>query len=219
MSVLNSKAGVISREADYLQFSVTDGNIDVMNNQPYGSNTISQKFKGVQYPNIQSAIDDVRNFSILPVESVLINTDGISPEGQAQSDAWTFSGTVENGTAAEGTSVIVNVYGFSIVASVGDTAEEFTAKVKIALEQAVVKNEIINEVTDSPGSGNILNVKYQDNQVHKLPSYSDHGITISSSIASPAKAGYGTWNLIGRQTITFDGASDPTVLHYFKRIG
>ena len=48
-----------------------------------------------------------------------------------------------------------------------------------------VKNEIINEVTDSPGSGNILNVKYQDNQVHKLPSYSDHGITISSSITFP----------------------------------
>lgn len=219
MSVLNTKAGVISRDAGYLQFATTEGNIDVMNNQPYGTNTITQKFKGVQYSNVQSAIDDIRNFSILPLETVLINADGISPEGQAQSDEWTFTGTVENGDAASGTPIIISVYGFPVTGAVGDTAEEFTAKVKTVLEDASVRNEIINEVTDSATGGNILNIKYQDNQVHNLPTYSDHGITVTPVVTSPAKAGYGTWNLIGRQSITFDGASEPTVLHYFKRIG
>ncbi|MGZ7126095.1 hypothetical protein ACXWOB_09515, partial [Streptococcus pyogenes] len=78
----------------FLQYEQATGSIDVMNTQPVGSNTISQKYQGVEFPNVQSAIEDIRGFAILPIGSIVINDTGVSPEGIQQIDAWTFTGTV-----------------------------------------------------------------------------------------------------------------------------
>jgi hypothetical protein len=218
MSLLNSKAGVISRQADFLQFDTTLNNTDVLGNQAYGSNTITQKSKGVQYSNVQSAINDIRNFAIRGLNAIEINTDGISPEGEGQQDEWIFTGTV-TGEEADGTEILISVYGFPVKVLIGDTDEEVAGKVKTVLEEAITNGEIINSVETSSTSGNILNVKYNDNQVHRLQEYAVAGITISTTELSPAKAGYGAWVRIGTQSVTFDGETEPTLLHYFKRIG
>ncbi|MGZ7142686.1 hypothetical protein ACXWOE_09715, partial [Streptococcus pyogenes] len=63
ISVSSSKAGLISRSAAFLQYEQATGSIDVMNTQPVGSNTISQKYQGVEFPNVQSAIEDIRGFA------------------------------------------------------------------------------------------------------------------------------------------------------------
>ena len=47
MSLLNNKAGVISRLADFLGFRTKKNDISVMNNQPVGAVTISQIAKGL----------------------------------------------------------------------------------------------------------------------------------------------------------------------------
>lgn len=219
ISVSSSKAGLKSRNADFLQYEIAPGSIDVMNTQPIGSNTISQKYKGVDFPNVQSAIEDVRGFAILPIGTIVINDTGTSPEGIQQIDDWTFTGAVEVEGKNAGDSVLVDVYGFMVPATVGDTDTEFTAKVKTVLENAITAGEIISSVEVSSSAGNILNVKYIDNQEHVLPAYSSCGISVSASIQSPSKVGYGAWELIGRQSLTFDGASAPTVLQYFKRVG
>ncbi|UKH49564.1 baseplate wedge subunit and tail pin [Enterobacter phage vB-EclM_KMB17] len=218
ISVSSSKAGLISRSAAFLQYEQATGSIDVMNTQPVGSNTISQKYQGVEFPNVQSAIEDIRGFAILPIGSIVINDTGVSPEGIQQIDAWTFTGTVSVDGKNTGDSVLVDVYGFMVPATVGDTDTEFTAKAKTVLENAITAGEIISTVEVSSSAGNILNVKYIDNQQHVLPSYSSCGISVSASIQSPSKVGYGTWDLIGRQSLTFDGATSPTVLQYFKRV-
>lgn len=106
-----------------------------------------------------------------------------------------------------------------VPALIGDTDTEFAAKVKLVLEDAITAGDVISSVEVSTSAGNILNVKYIDNQEHILPSYSSCGVSISASIQSPSKVGYGSWDLIGRQSLTFDGATSPTVLQYFKRMG
>ncbi|ULA52399.1 baseplate wedge subunit and tail pin [Enterobacter phage vB-EclM_KMB19] len=219
ISVSSSKAGLKSRNADFLQYEIAPDSIDVMNTQPIGSNTISQKYKGVDFPNVQSAIEDVRGFAILPIGTIVINDTGVSPEGIQQIDDWTFTGTVAVDGKSEGESVLVDVYGFMVPALIGDTDTEFAAKVKLVLEDAITAGDVISSVEVSTSAGNILNVKYIDNQEHILPSYSSCGVSISASIQSPSKVGYGSWDLIGRQSLTFDGATSPTVLQYFKRMG
>lgn len=218
MSLLNNKAGVISRNADFLGYSPTLGDIDVMNRQAVGSVTISQTSKGFYEPNVQSAINDVHSLSILPINSIVINSDGISPEGQSQVDDWIFTGTVSNESDPVGTEVIIPVFGFPVKALVGDNAEEFATKVKTSLAEAVTNRMAINSYTDHPTDGNTIQVTYIDNQAHNLESYYSYGITISASSVSPSKPGYGDWSRIGAQTITFDGSSDQTILYYFKRI-
>ncbi|WZB37632.1 baseplate wedge protein [Erwinia phage COW86c] len=219
ISVSSSKAGLTSRQAAFLQYETAADSIDVMNTQPLGSNTISQKYQGVDYPNVQSAIEDIRGFAILPIGSIVINDTGTSPEGIQQIDDWTFTGEVAVEGKAAGDDVLVDVYGFMVPAKVGDTDTEFAAKVKTVLEAAITAGEIISSVEVSSSAGNILNVKYIDNQEHILPAYSSCGVSISASIQSPSKVGYGAWDLIGRQSLTFDGATSPTVLQYFKRMG
>lgn len=215
MSLLNNKAGVISRNANYLEFN-TGNDIDVMSSQPVGSVTISQLSEGVEYSNVQAAINDVHAFSILAVNSIVVNTDGVSPEGQSQIDNWIFEGTVTNN---DGTSedCVVNVYGLHVKAKVGDNAEEFTAKVKLSIADVVSKRMAIKEYTDHSTDGNKIQVTYIDNQPHTLKSYSSNGIKIRSELVSPSKPGYGNWMRIGSQTIKFDGKDEPTILYYFKR--
>ncbi|AKU43828.1 baseplate wedge subunit [Citrobacter phage Merlin] len=215
MSLLNNKAGVVSRLADYLQFNTTQNN-DVMNKQPYGSITITQLAKGVEYSNIQSAIQDIRSFSIRPINSIEINTDGISPEGVSQTDQWTFTGTVAR-QDGETSDCIISVFGFNVLVSVGDTAEEVKAKAKLVLEDAVTNNFVVNTVADGT-NGNELVVTYIDNQSHNLKPLSSYGITVSSTTLTPGKEGYGVWNRIGTKTETLEGLTDPVLLHYFKRI-
>ncbi|QQG32134.1 short tail fiber [Citrobacter phage CkP1] len=215
MSILSTKAGVKSRLADYLQFETKNSN-DVMSKQPYGSITISQLAKGVDYDNVQSAIDDVRNFSIKAINTIEINTDGVSPEGSSQTDTWVFEGTVSNSNGTTDDSMI-NVFGFNVLVSDSDTADEVADKVKLVLDVAVANNFVINSVVKGANPGE-LEVNYIDNQTHELsPTYAN-GIKITQTILSPAKEGYGAWIRIGTKTETLDGAAEPVLLHYFKRI-
>lgn len=215
MSILNSKAGVISRQTQYSEFITTENNIDVMNSQPFGSLTVSELSNGIEYPNAQSAINDIRNFTIRPINSIEINTDGISPEGERQSDFWKFAGTVirPDGLTDD---VIISVYGFPVTVSLNDTGEIVATKVKSVLATAMVNNKVIYDVKDGPTTDQ-LEISYIDNQAHVLPTKSEFGIVISQEIISPSKPGYGSWIRIGTKTETLDGAADPVLLHYFKR--
>lgn len=218
MSLLSNKAGVISRNSNFLTYDTIPGNTDVLGYQAPGTVTISQYAKGFYEDNVESALNDVVSIS-LPINAIVTNTDGISPGGVAQVDAWTFSGTVTgvNGQVT-GDAVIVTVYGIPVPALVGDTAIEFTLKAQAVILQLITDQKVIATCTPDSVANDILNIKYIDNQKHNLPAMSDHGITVSTTNLSPAKNGYGDWLRIGTQSITFDGGSTPTLLHYFKRI-
>ena len=218
MTILSTKAGVLSRSAGSVEFIRDQGNSDSMGRQPYGSVTITQVAQGIDYPNVQSAVEDIRAFTIRPVNSIEINTDGVSPEGISQVDEWTFSGTVTSPTAAIGSTVILNIFGFPVTALVGDTAEEFVTKARAAIDVAVAANTAIESVNIKPLTSTTLTIVYIDNQPHALNGISSFGITVIPTTVSPAKPGYGAWVRIGSKNETLDGASGPVTLHYFKRL-
>ncbi|UPW39240.1 baseplate wedge subunit and tail pin [Escherichia phage vB_EcoM_ESCO47] len=217
MTILNTKAGVISRHADFLDFRKNNQQIDVLNNQSVGSVTISQLAKGFYEANVESAINDVHNIARADIGTVITNTSGVSPEGTAQVDYWTFSGTVTEDTLNDGDPVIVNVFGLHVDATVGMTDNEFTAQVRIALQNAIANRVAIASYQDHPTEGNKLQIVYLDNQRHVLNPHSSLGITTTQEILSESKSGYGTWNLLGAQTVTLDNHTTPTVFYHFVR--
>lgn len=205
----------ISRWASKLKFNVGK-NILVGDTQPYGSLTIDQTKDGVDYPNIQSAIDDLASLTILPIDSVLVNTNGISPAGVQQTDEYTFTGVVGVEGKSTGDVVKFNCFGFCTNVLIGDSADQVAGKVKTTLQLSAQNQVVFNTITTG-SQLNILQCKYNDVQSHDLIGYVDVGIKIDVSIMSPAKQGYGVWTRIGTQTITLDGSTAPVTLYYFKR--
>lgn len=206
-----------SRGAYHHEFETLQGSILVGNNQAVGSPTISQTKDGVNYPNVQAAINDLMAMYTVSVNSVIITTDGISPAGASQNDEFKFSGTVALNGKPVGTELNFDFFGFPVVVRVGETGEEVAAKVKTKLEDAMSRNFVINAVNFG-GTLDILQVRYNDFQEHQLQDYTKLGIKIDHTVTSPAKSGYGTWEKIGTQTLTLDGSTAPTTLYYFKRI-
>lgn len=198
------------------EFITKPGNIIVGNNQPYGSPNIESVQNGVDYPNAQAAIDDMAALFILPVNTVIITNDGISPGGASQQDEFKFVGNVTDSALDPGTDVVFNFLGFDVIVKVGDSPEEVAAKVKLVLDVAVSDRFVINRV-NAGATLDILQITYNDYQRHVIKPYISQGVSVTQSILSPARSGYGIWSRLGTQTITLDGAVGSTVLTYFKR--
>lgn len=215
MSNTTSLSQNTSRYASKLKYT-PGNNILVANTQPIGSLTIDQTKDGIDYPNIQSAIDDLTALTILPLDTVVTNTSGISPAGVQQADEYTFTGTVSVEGKSAGDVVKFNCFGFYTDVLVGDTADQVATKVITTLKLAAQNGVVFNTV--NVGSQLfIIQVLYNDTQPHKLEGYVDIGIKIEVATISPPKHGYGVWTRIGTQTITLDGSSEPVVLYYFRR--
>ena len=202
-----------SNKASHISFN-PGNNILSGNTQAVGSVSVSQSFEGILQPNVQAAIDDVVSLFELPIDHVITNTSGISPAGQRQVDNITFTGVVKLDGKATGDKVQLNTYGFWTEVTVGDSADEAVAKIKVTLDLAKGDGKVFNDV--SVGSQlNILQISYNDFQPHVLKEYTNNGIKISQSIQSPAKSGYGTWLRLGSEDKSF--TSGNITLHYFRR--
>ncbi len=205
-----------SRDASHHEFALKPGSILVGNNQPYGSLTINQTAVGVNYPNVQAAIDDMPALYTLPLNTIISNVDGISPAGTSQIDEFKFTGQIKDPSKLTGDPIQFNFYGFPTTVLVGDTGEEVAGKVKLQLELAKSAGKVINNVIFG-ATLDILQIKYNDFQTHVLDQTVQYSVKVVQTTISPAKSGYGVWSRVGTQTITLDGASAPTLFYYFKR--
>ena len=205
-----------SRQSEYHNFTTKPGNILVGNTQPYGSPTIDEVRMGVDYPNVHSAINDMAALFEMPVNTVMISTDGVSPAGVQQTTSFKFTGAVVFTGKNTGDDVIYDFYGFPVKVKVGDTGEVVSQKAKLVLDLAVSSGIAINEVVFG-SSFDTLQVKFNDCQQHILEPVLSLGITVTPTIISPSRPGYGVWIRMGTQTITLDGGTGSTVLHYFRR--
>ncbi|ASD52071.1 baseplate wedge subunit [Pseudomonas phage PspYZU05] len=216
MSILDQKASVRNRHASSVSFETVQDNTDVLGNQAYGTVTISQLAEGINYNNVQSAIEDIRNIAILDVDSIIINDSGVSPAGQPQVDTWKINGTI---TDTEGGVKTIDIFGVPVKVNVGDAGTEIAVKLLAAIQTIQVEvGHIFDTVSIDSGNPTMLNIRYTDNQKHILTPKTQYGVSVIQNIISPAKPGYGAWTRIGAQTLTFDGQPSPTTLHYFKRI-
>lgn len=218
---MKSKSQLLSQNwsdaAGFTKYNVLENSILVGNQLPIGSLSIDQSSSGFSEANVQDAIGDLAAAFELPLGSVLVNDTGISPGGIQQSDTIAFTGSVNAPGKNLGETVNVNLYGIFVEAVQGDTSDEFTAKAKIVLDSLAFENKIFTSV-EAPIAGQIQ-VQYIDYKPHTLKQYTSQGITVTQTVDSPPRVGYGSWERLGSQTLTLDGASDPVVLYYFKRVG
>lgn len=214
-------ARVVSREADYLEFRPSGGPI-VGEKQQIGSLTASQSSRGVMYPTVQSAIDDLSSFVFTNINGVVMNTDGESPQGVQQVSRITISGTVEAPDELPGvtppTEVTIPILGFPFKYTVGDTAEQMATEVAKHIQTLVDDSVVFDFVQQSTETLNMIDIRFIDYQNHSFEDYTVNGITISVATISEPRAGYGTWIKLGQKAETFENAPDPVTLHYFKRI-
>lgn len=207
-------AKVPSREANYLQFELDPEDISVGDQVPYGSVTLKQTQRGVWYPNIQAAIDDVRAMIPSDVGEVVTNVTGISPGKTQQITRAVFSGVVK--LEDEVTEEIVEILGVAVKLKNGDTAEIAAAKWLNILESMVADKVAIAAVFSSASTQNIVDITHLDYQNHTFETFKWNGITVNFSVLSPAKQGYGSWNFLGSEDKVF--ASNTVRFHYFQRI-
>lgn len=208
-------AKVPSREANYLQFELDPEDISVGDQVPYGSVTLKQTQHGVWYPNIQAAIDDVRAMVPSDIGEVVTNVTGVIPGKSQQITRAAFSGVVK--LEAGGTSEqIVEILGVPVKLKNGDTAELAAAKWLAVLESMVADKIAIAGVLSSASTQNIVDITHMDYQNHTFETFKWNGIVVNFSVLSPAKQGYGSWNLLGSEDKVF--ASNTVRFHYFQRI-
>lgn len=216
-SLTRSKAGVISRLADYLQFRVNKSKPTfVANQRPLGGVSASQTMKGIFYPTIQGAIDDLAGRNDLPVNSVVINTDGLPPGFNNQSDQLKFTGQV---IGNPGESKMIYVLGFPVTVEVGDTDIAVASKAYAVLADALVNTIAISSVEIDSADATVLNITYNDYQNHIYTPEPQYGISITQTIVVEGKSGYGNWARMGivDQPLVGGEVDGSITLYYFRR--
>lgn len=217
-SVTHNKVGLISRLADFLQFRPNTTKPDfVAGERPLGGISVSQTSKGTFYPTIQGAIDDLAGRCDLPVNSVIVNTDGLTPGFINQNDQLKFTGTIA-GTV--GSSYMIYVLGFPVLVEATDSAAAVASKAFNVLTDAVVNSMGIKSVEINSGDSSVLNIIYNDYQNHIFEPSNQRGVTITQTVVVEGRAGYGDWRRMGTQDITLTGGSvnGPITLYYFQRV-
>lgn len=212
----STSAHAISNEATHIAFATRNNTLSG-NNQPYGSLSVSQSVDGVMFSNVQAAIDDIASIATSNVNTVVINTDGITPAPSSQIDRIKLTGVVALDGHTSGDSVIFNFLGFDVPVLVGDTAVDVTNKVIAALQKPVADRMVFSSVRAVSSDRSVIELVYLDSSSHSIQPYTHMGISIAQTIVSPAKPGSGTWEKLGTETKTLAGARNSITLHYFRR--
>lgn len=206
----------VSKDSSFHEYTIEEGSIIVGNNQPVGSVSIEQIAKGVEYPNVQDAIGDAATLGMLPINAVVTVADGISPAGIHQVDNIVFSGTVNDPNKGLQEQMQIVIFGIPVTIKNGDTAEQVAMAAKIQFEMYMSRG-LAFDFVNMGATNNILEIGYLDFKKHVLTPYVVNGLSITQNIINPNKFGYGLWQRLGSQNITFEGTTDPVTLTYFQR--
>lgn len=208
-------AKVPSREADYLQYNMGDKSPLIGGKRSIGAANIDQTRKGVWYPNVQSAIDDLFSMAEqFPINGILTTTDTFPPAAVQQVETITFSGIVTNTDPNQGKAVI-HVYGFPFIFENTTNASTVCETVFNFFNDMVADEKVFDLVTRKGSTGELLEVRFIDAVSHPVTNTTENGITMQGTIDVKARPGYGTWSKLGEADLPVDPAVH---VYYFKRI-
>lgn len=204
-------ARAYSRQASI--HSISQANLplaQISGTQKVGSVSVDQLGKGIDFPNVQSAIDDLTNLYQTPINGVVMYTDSAkTPAGISMIERLTVSG--------ESTGTSVEVYGIKIAIGVGENQDLVTTKIIAELDKYKDKGIAFKSVTKTSGSNSKIDVQFLDTNPHDNFVFRGNGMTIVGTTETTAVPGYGTWSKIGEQDVKF-GSEAATKLYYYKRI-
>lgn len=208
-------AKVPSREADFLQYEMGSKLPLIGGKRTIGGANVDQLRKGVEYPNVQSAIDDLYSLSQqIPINGVIMMAEDNPPSAVQQVESITFDGTVQNPDPDQ-TKATIHVYGFPFVFDNTTNASNVCETVYNKFTEFVNDEKYFDLVTRKGLNGEILEVRFIDAVPHPVTNSSENGITMVGTIDVQAKSGYGTWSKLGE----VDLPVTPVVpIYYFKRI-
>lgn len=175
---------------------------------------------GVDIPNVNSSIMNLTNISVLPINTIIVNSDGISPQGLGQQLRITFTGTYEPFGVVDPKIVIyeTKIAGVPVKLKKGATTleitEEFFKSCSNMVQNSLYFSKAIMGDLENPHS--VIVDLITPNTV--IPENQQIGpkLTVEFEEVSPAKLGYGLWDLIGSETKTFGSVEQE--FYYFKRI-
>ena len=208
-------AKVPSREADFLQYEMGSKLPLIGGKRTIGGANVDQLRKGVEYPNVQSAIDDLYSMSEqIPINGVVTMAEDNSPSAVQQVESITFDGTVQNPDPDQ-TKATVHVYGFPFVFDNTTNASTVCETVYNKFTEFVNDEKYFDLVTRKGLNGEILEVRFIDAVPHPVTNTSENGISMVGTIDVQAKSGYGTWSKLGQADLPVTPA---VTVYYFKRI-
>lgn len=207
-------AKVPSREADFLQYNMGTKDPVIGGKRSIGDANIDQTRRGVFYPNVQSAIDDLYSLTQLPINGIYMSAEDAPPIAIQQVESITFSGTVLNPDPDQ-TKATIHVYGYPFIFDNTTNAATVCETVFNFFNDMVTEEKLFDIVTRKGVNGDILECRFIDAVAHPVTSSTENGITLSGSIDVPARAGYGTWSKLGTADLP---VTPPVAVFYFKRI-
>ncbi|UIW12663.1 MAG: baseplate wedge subunit and tail pin [Enterobacter phage ENC19] len=208
-------AKVPSREADFLQYEMGSKLPLIGGKRTIGGANVDQLRKGVEYPNVQSAIDDLYSLSEqIPINGVVTMAEDNSPSAVQQVESITFDGTVQNPDPDQ-TKATVHVYGFPFVFDNTTNASTVCETVYNKFTEFVNDEKYFDLVTRKGLNGEILEVRFIDAVPHPVTNTYENGISMVGTIDVQAKSGYGTWSKLGQADLPVTPA---VTVYYFKRI-
>ncbi|QOI66656.1 hypothetical protein [Erwinia phage FBB1] len=212
-------AKVSSRNADAIEYRQNLNNPLVGDTNDIGGIGNEQIEKGIWYPNVQSALEDLSSLILGNIGDVDINTTGTSPQGVQQLGNVKFSGTVAFITEqTETTSKIVEIMGIPVTLESGETADQVAVKFVNAVKPYINDNKLFAQIEQMSSDPTTVEFRHIDYRDHTYTNQKMYGIEANFTLSSPARKGVGTWIKLGQEAKTFEGADDPVTLHYFKRL-
>ena len=213
-----------SNTADAIEYR-TDGKVIALaNKNPVGALTLDQMSRGFTSSNVQSAIDDLSSMSFMDVGGIQINTTGTSPAGVQQTTRATFSGVdaiqdpLSDVLPTSSTTRIVNILGMNVTLDQGETADHVATKFADALQVYSTNGVAVDTVQQNTTTPTIVDFRHLDYYNHYFDTIYVNGITVTFTILSPAKYGYGDWFKIGQEDKTFGDSSSTVTFHYYQRL-
>lgn len=208
-----------SRRATHIEYQTKPGT-QIMGVRNIGGPTVESFIDGVDYPNVQSAIDDLQTLTMLPINAIYVSDVQTSPEGVRQAEMLTFSGSV---LPSEFNKSVIYVYGIPFIVDAGTNADAVCDIVLAKFEEMRDADILFYSVQRQTGTTTpILEIQFIDSADHgNIENFSNWGIVVQREITVPGKPGYGNWEYMGKEGKTLTGGSvtDPFELYYFKRIG
>lgn len=208
-----------SRHATHIEYFTKPGT-QIMGARNIGGPTVDSFIDGVDYPNVQSAIDELQTLTTLPIGAVYISDVQVSPEGVRQAEMLTFSGGV---LPSEFGKSVIYVYGIPFIVDEGTNADAFCDIVLVKFEEMRDAGILFHSAQRQTGTTTpILEVQFIDSAIHgNIENFSAWGIVVAREVTVPGKPGYGNWEYMGKEikTLTGGAVTDPFDLYYFRRIG
>ena len=150
----------------------------------------------------------------LPIGAVITERKNNDPSGKSQQTLISFTGIVS--APNNELSAVFNVFGRRIVIPNAAISSQVKDQVQTVLADYENAGLYVRNVTSI--SSTSIAFEHNDHKDHVAPFWTQHGITMSGIVSSPASKGYGQWQKFAETTVTELDGTTVSNLYHWERI-